>query len=202
MKNQTITIARQYGSGGREVGQKLAQKMDLPFYDKELVAIAAKKSGMSEKLFQTADERHTSSLLYSLSIGNYSYDTPGTSTNLLLNDRLFLLQSQIIEDAAKKGPCVIVGRCGNYILRDKANVFRVFLYADREIRIQHAIETYGLDPKKAGSIVSKMDRQRSAYFNFYTGQKWNDFSNYDLCLNTGRMGIDRVVECISALAAE
>ncbi len=198
MNNNVITISRQYGSGGREIGQRLAKKLGIPFYDKELVALAAQKSGMSEDYFQNADERRTSSLLYSLSVGNYAFDTPGTTQNLMPNDKLFLLQSQIIRKAAAKGPCVIVGRCADYVLQGKPHILRVFLYADRKFRIQHAVEAYGLNAQKADASVNKTDRQRAAYYNFYTSLKWNDFTNYDLCLNTASIGFDRAVEIISA----
>ena len=143
-----ITIARQYGSGGRQIGKGLAEKLEVPYFDKQLVALAAKKSGMSEEFFRTADERHSSSLLYSLVMGNYSFGMPSAGTNLPLNDQLFLLQTQIIREAAEKGPCVVVGRCADYILRDRKDLFRVFLYADKDFRIQHAIAAYGVDPKK------------------------------------------------------
>lgn len=191
-----ITIARQYGSGGRRIGRALAEKLELPYYDKELVALAAKKSGMSEEVFQKADERHTSSLLYSLVMGNYSYAMPGTAANLPLNDQLFLLQTQIIQEAARKGPCIIVSRCADYILRDFPHVFKVYLYADRKLRVQRTIEEYGVDTQKAGDIVAKVDKRRAAYCNFYTGAKWGSPENYDLCLNTGSIGLDNAAQLI------
>lgn len=191
-----ITIARQYGSGGRQIGQDLAQKLNVPFYDKQLVTIAAKKSGMSEELFQKADERHTSSLLYSLVMGNYTFGVPGTAANLPLNDQLFLLQTQIIREAAKKGACVVVGRCADYILREFPHIFRVYLYADKDCRTRHAIDEYGINEKKAADIVAKIDKQRAAYCNFYTSTKWGDPVNYDLCLNTGSISAESAVQLI------
>ncbi|MCH3971460.1 MAG: cytidylate kinase-like family protein [Oscillospiraceae bacterium] len=191
-----ITIARQYGSGGRQIGQLLAEKLQVPFYDKQLVAMAAKKSGVSEAFFQSADEKHASSILYSLVMGNYCFGMPRTATNLPLNDQLFLLQEQIIKEAAEKGPCVIVGRCANYILRDRPHIFRVFLYADRKFRVQHAVSDYGIDPKKAEEIVTKTDKQRASYCSFYTSQHWNDPECYDLCLNTGNISFEGAVQLI------
>ncbi|ARP49821.1 MULTISPECIES: AAA family ATPase [Caproicibacterium] len=191
-----ITISRQYGSGGRQIGQELAKRLQVPYYDKQLVALAAKRSGISETFFHSADERHASSLLYSLVMGNYCFGMPSVTTNLPLNDQLFLLQEQIIKEAAQKGPCVIVGRCADYILRSHPHVFRVFLHADRDFRIQHAINDYGISPQKAPETIDKIDKERAAYCNFYTSQRWGNAANYDLCLNTTHIGLEGAVQLI------
>ena len=126
-----ITIARQYGSGGREIGEKVAKRLGIPFYNKDLITLAAKQSGMSPEIFEKADEKATNSLLYSLMMGNYTFGSQITPMdNLPINDKLFLAQSQIIREAAEKGPCVIVGRCADYVLRENKNCLHVFIYAD------------------------------------------------------------------------
>ena len=131
-----ITISRQYGSGGHEVGERLAEKLNIPLLDKELIALAAKKSGLSEEVFEKADEKAGSSLLYSMVMGNYTFGSRITGINdMPINDKLFILQSDIIKKAADNGPCVIIGRCGDYILRDYKNVFHVFVHANKEARI-------------------------------------------------------------------
>ena len=189
MSGSIITIARQYGSGGHEIGEKLAKKLGIPFYDKELIAMAAKKSGYSEEVFEKVDERATNSLLYSLIMGNYTLgghmavpnDTP-------INDKLFLIQADIIKQAALEGPCVIVGRCGDYILRDFTNVFHVFIYADKLSRMDRAVKQYGIDPNKAADILAKKDKQRANYYNFYANRKWGAPENYDLIINSSTYG--------------
>lgn len=198
----TITIAREYGSGGRLVGQKLAETLQIPFYDRSLIAIAAKKSGMSEEVFREADEHNASSLLYSLFMGSYGYGAPGMtgSGELPINDKLFLLQSEIIRNAAGQGPIVVVGRCGNYVLRSFPHVFRVFLYADKAFRVERAVHEYGVPEADAASFVAKKDKQRANYHNFYANEKWRDPGNYDLCLNTAAVGIDGAVRLIQDAA--
>lgn len=193
----SITIARQYGSGGREIGLAISKQLNIPYYDKQLIALAAKKSGMSEEIFQKADERHASSLLYSLVMGNYSFGVAGGGPgDLPINDQLFLLQMEIIKEAAKKGPCVFVGRCADYVLREYPHIFRVFLYADKDFRRTRAIQEYGQSPDKVDAFMAKKDKQRAGYYNFYTSAKWGDPANYDLCLNTSSMGIQGAVEVL------
>lgn len=198
MGNTTIiTISRQYGSGGREIGKKLAEKRNIPFYDKELIAMAAKQSGFSEEAFEKADERATNSLLYSLMMGSYSFGGRVTTFNEMpINDKLYLIQSDIITKAAQEGPCVIVGRCANYILRDFKNTFNVFIYADKLSRMDRAVKCYGIQADKAADFLTKKDKQRANYYNFYTNRRWNDPENYHLMLNSSHFGIEESVELI------
>ena len=198
MGNTTIiTISRQYGSGGREIGKKLAEKRNIPFYDKELIAMAAKQSGFSEEAFEKADERATNSLLYSLMMGSYSFGGRVTTFNEMpINDKLYLIQSDIITKAAQAGPCVIVGRCANYILRDFKNTFNVFIYADKLSRMDRAVKCYGIQADKAADFLTKKDKQRANYYNFYTNRRWNDPENYHLMLNSSHFGIEESVELI------
>lgn len=192
MTKTIITIARQYGSGGRLIGKKLSEILEVPFYDKELIALAAKQSGMSEEVFAKADERASSSLLYSLVMGSYT----SVASNMPINDKLFLLQTDIIKKAAKEGPFVIVGRCADCILRDEPNCLNLFLQAPKDVRIRRAIEEYGEDASKAADAVSKKDKQRGNYYNFYSNRKWGDMQNYDLILDTHTFGLQGTVDII------
>ena len=192
MKPYVISISREYGSGGRLIGKKLSEILEVPFYDKELIAIAAKQSGMSEEVFAKADERASSSLLYSLVMGSYT----SVANNMPINDKLFLLQADIIKEAAKKGPFVIVGRCADYVLRDEPNCLNLFLQAPKKIRMRRAVEEYGVEADKAADAVAKKDKQRGNYYNFYSNRKWGDMQNYDLILDTHTFGLQGSVDII------
>ena len=190
MTKSIITIGRQYGSGGREIGKKLADQLGIPFYDNELLDIAAKKSGICEELFQTNDEKPTSSLLYSLVMGNYGGDS------LPFNHKIFLAQFDAIRSIADEGPCVIIGRCGDYALEDYPNLINIFIHADLKLRIKRAIENYGIESGKAEDFVLKTDKKRASYYNFYSSKKWGNLDNYDLTVDSGFLGIDNTVELI------
>ena len=192
-----ITIARQYGSGGREIGEMLAQKLGVPYYDKELIALAAKKSGLSEEVFRQADERATSSLLYSLVMGTYGFGGGVAGMNdMPINDKLFLIQADIIRKAAEKGACVIVGRCADYVLRERKDCLKVFIHADRDSRLRRAVEKYGIDPAKVSDFLTKKDKQRANYYNFYTNKKWDSMQNYDLTIDSSVFTSEQAVELI------
>ena len=202
MSRVIITIARQYGSGGREIGQKLAKTFNIPFYDKELIALAAKESGMNEEMFEKADERASSSLLYSLIIGNYTFGRHISPINdMPVNDMLFLIQTDIIKKLAKTGPCVIVGRCADYVLRDEKNIFNVFIHMDKLNRMDRVVQEYNVEPEKAADYLVKKDKQRANYYNFYTNKKWDDFENYHLTLDSAATRIDGAVEVIKTAVA-
>lgn len=198
-----ITIARQYGSGGREIGKKLAGRFGIPFYDRELIAEAAKRSGWSREILEQADEKAGSSLLYAMIMNYYPFSdgVPPAST-LPVNDKLFLLQADLIREAAQSGPCVIVGRCADDILRGEKNVFSVFVHADLEFRRQRAVSDYGIGPGDAAAQVARMDKQRAGYYNFYTDKKWEQAENYHLAVSTSCFGVDGAVELIAAAVAE
>ena len=192
-----ITIARQYGSGGREIGEMLAKKLDVPYYDKELIALAAKESGFSEEMFRRADERAASSLLYSLVMGNYGFGSGFSTMNEMpINDKLFLIQADIIRKAAERGSCVIVGRCADYVLRERKDCLHVFIHANRESRLRRAVEKYGVEPDKVSDFLTKKDKQRANYYNFYTNKKWDALQNYDLSLDSSRFTPEQAVEII------
>lgn len=198
MSAQTIiTISRQYASGGKEIGKKVAEKLSIPFYDKELITLAAEKSGFSQELFENADEKASSSLLYSLLMGSYAFGNGVSAANVLpINDQLFLIQSELIKKAAEEGPCVIVGRCADYVLREHKNCLNVFIHADKAARLQRAIQEYHVPENKAAETLIKKDKQRANYYNFYANQKWDSLDNYDLVLNSSALGIDNTAELI------
>lgn len=197
MKNcPIITISRQYGSGGSEIGESLAKRLQISYYDKKLISLAAQKSGISEKAFLNADEQASNSFLYSLMMGTYAVGNQPSSLDMPINDRLFLLQSNLIKKAADDGPCVIVGRCADYILHERKNCFHVFIHANKEYRIKRAIEKYGIDSHKASDYVRKKDKQRANYYDFYTNQKWDSLENYHLVLDSSVFSTDAAVDLI------
>ena len=194
---KVITISRQYGSGGREIGAKLAEKFGIPFYDNELIARAAKESGYAEAAFHNAETKATNSLLYSIAMGMSAYGNQEIGfTQLSLDDRIYLAQSDVIRKVAEEGPCVIVGRCADYILKDYDNVINIFVYADMEFRKERAIRIDGLDPKRAEEEIVKMDKRRGNYYNYHSGEKWGIASNYHLSVDSSLAGIDHAVETI------
>ena len=195
--NVVFTIGRQFGSGGRQVGKTLAQKLGIPFYDKELIAISARDSGLSEALFSNADEKATSSIFYSLVMGNYPMASGALGvTEMPLNDQLFLIQSKTIKRLASEGSCVIVGRCADYILRDMDNVVNVFIHADLKNRVERAIRVYEVPENKAEDVCLKTDKQRANFYNYYSDRKWGMCRTYDLSLDSGMLGIESCAEQI------
>ena len=165
MSKTIITISRQYASGGRLVGEKLAKSLNIPFYDRELITLAAKESGFSEKFFENADKQSVNSLLYSLSTGMYNavgqFDG---ANNLPLNDKVFLVQYNVIRSLAEKGSCVIVGRCADYVLREDPEVIHVFIHSDIQSRVRRAVEEYGMPAERAEAMILKGDKRRAAYY--------------------------------------
>ena len=191
-----ITISRQFGSGGREIGKKLADKLGIKFYDKELISLAAKESGMSPEIFEKVDEKATNSLLYALSMGAVTIGNNFSIVpNVPMNDRLFLLQHDIIKKISAD-PCVIVGRCADYVLKDRTDCVKVFIYADLQNRIEYAVKVHDVPREKAASVIQKTDKSRANYYNYYSTGKWGDTKNYDLCINSGSLGSDKCVELI------
>lgn len=197
--DRIVTISRQYGSGGREIGRKLAEVWSIPFYDNELITRAAKDSGFAETAFETAESRANNSLLYSIARGTASFngqDVGFSVDNLSLDDKLYLAQAKVIRNCAAEGPCVIVGRCADYILRKLDNLVNIFVYADMDFRIERAMRIDGMAPEKIENAILKIDKRRSNYHNFHTGEKWGKVENYSLCINSARVGIDNAVQVI------
>lgn len=201
MENKTIiTISRQFGSGGREIGKKIAEQLNIPFYDKELIEIAAKESGMDEELFVEDDER-TSRGFHLLGAIGYSLGGPlSAMTELTLNDRLFIIQSEVIKNLAEEGSCVIVGRCADYILQDRKDVLNVYIHANMKDRMERAVHSYEVDERDIERSVKKIDKRRANYYEYYTDCKWGRAENYDISINSSTFGIDGSVEIIKTLA--
>lgn len=192
-----ITITRQYGSGGHDIGKALAEKLGISFYDKELISIAAKESGISPEVFKDVDGKAANSLLYSLSTGLYSYGNSFSSMgDLPVNDRLYILQHKIIKELSEKETFVVIGRCADYVLRDNPNVIKVFIYANIDSRVKRAIDRNDIDPARAKQAVLKADKRRANYYSFYSGKKWGMVDNYDLCINTTNISIEQSVDII------
>lgn len=193
-----LTFARQFGSGGHEVAKTTAEILGIPFYDKELIAIAAKESGLSEHLFDGFDEKPTNSFLYSLVMGVQS----GASTycrygDVTGSDNIFRIQAQVIRQIADKGPCVIVGRCADYILREYENLVSVFVHADMEQRTARIMKRYNLKEKNAEDYINKTDKRRNSFYNFYTNRIWGSVENYNLAIDTAQVGIKNAAEIIA-----
>jgi cytidylate kinase len=198
MKKCIITLGREYCTGGRFMAEKAAEKLGLKCYDRELITMAAKNSGLSEEAIAASEKQHTHSLLYNLyTMGN----------DLPLSDQVFILQSRIVKELAEQGPCVILGRCADYVLRERPDVLRVFVTASPEFRLKYAKSSPNFDfggkpDKEVREAIAHTDKKRSAYYNYYTQNRWGDVHNYDLTLNA-ELGEDACVEIIlKALAAK
>lgn len=195
--NKIITISRQYGSGGREIGEKLAKILGIPFYDNELITRAAKESGFAESVFERAEEKATNSLLYSIAMGMGAYGSQDMGfSNLSLDDRIYLAQSDVIRKIAAEGPCVIVGRCADYILKDNPRVVNVFICADIKSRVERATTKYNMPVAKAQENILKIDKRRANYYNYHANEKWGKAENYHLSIKSDFVGIDNAVEVI------
>ena len=200
MKN-VITIGRQFGSGGHDIGKLLAEKLGYTFYDKKLVEMAAKKINLSDETVKHIDEKATSSLLYSLVSGSYSVRSMNGPLyyEMPLNDKLFIAQSDVIKDIARNEDCVIVGRCADYVLdeTEDINLINVFIYAPLEERINRISRIYELNEKQAKDNILKSDKQRKIYYSYYSNRDWGRMSNYDICVNSGKIGIEKTADMIA-----
>ncbi len=197
MKNYIVTIAREYGSGGREVGHRLAEATGYKFYDKDLITLAAQKSGLSTETLHSVDEKAANSLLYTLALGSSMYNHGIESINLPINDKLFVVQSEIIKELAASGEgAIIVGRCADYVLEGRKNLVRVFITSDFDTRIKTVMERHSLTEAKAKDLIIKTDKRRSNYYSYYTGNKWGKADRYDLVISTSKVGVDGAAETI------
>lgn len=195
--NKIITISRQYGSAGREIGKKLAEELDVPFYDNEIITRAAKESGFAEAAFHRAEQKASNSLLYSIAMGLNSYGSQEFGySSLSLDDRIYLAQSEVIHNLADEGPCVIVGRCADYVLRNHKNVVNIFIWASIESRVKRATTCYDLPENKAAEQILKIDKRRANYYNYHANEKWGRADNYDLSIRSDFLGIDGTVKTI------
>lgn len=195
--NTIITIGREFGSAGREIGYKVAEALDIKLYDKEMLARAAKESGICEEIFESHDEKPTNSFLYSLVMDTYSMGYSGnTYTDMPINHKVFLAQFDAIKKIADEGPCILVGRCADYALESYKNVVSVFIHADMESRIRRIARIYDLSDAKAKDMIVKTDKKRSSYYNYYTNKKWSNADSYELCLTSSQLGIEGTAKTI------
>lgn len=196
-----ITIGRQYGSGGREIGKALAALLNVPFYDKELITLACEQSGISRELLESYDEQPTNSLLYSLSMGNFALANPGAaSLDLPLNHKVFLAQFDAIRKIADQGSCVIVGRCADYVLAEYPHVLNVYIYAPLEKRVERIMQRSDMTQKAAQTAVEKTDKKRANYYSFYTNKRWGAAESYHLCLDSSAVGEENAAQIIREFA--
>lgn len=202
MGHKIITISRQYGSGGRNVGLKIAQRYNMEYFDKELLEEAAKKSGISKELFEMHDEKPTSSFLFSLVSDGYFFGYPSINSygDMPISQKVFLVQFDTIKEIAKEKSCVIVGRCADYALQGFDDVINVFVSANMETRLKNVMLETGATEEKARDLIIKTDKRRSGYYNYYTNKKWGAAESYDLCINSSIIGVDGCVETIVKFA--
>lgn len=198
--NTIITIGRQFGSGGHEIGEKLSKELNIPFYDKELLERAAKDSGLAKSIFENQDEKPTSSFLYSLVMDTYSFGYSSSVMNdMPLNQKVFLAQFNSIRKLAEEGPCIIIGRCGDYALENDPRLLSVFIHADVDLRTRRICTMFDLSDSKARDRIRKNDKSRSSYYNYYTSKDWGAAESYHVCLDSGLFGIDGCVDLIKEM---
>lgn len=196
-----ITIGRECGSGGRQIGKKLAEELGIKCYDKELLDQAAKQSGLCRELFETHDEKPTSSFLYSLVMDTYSVGYANSSyLDMPLNHKIFLAQFDTIKSIAEQESCVIIGRCADYALADLPNLVTVFITADDNVKIKTLMERHQISESKAKDIMIKTDKKRASYYNYYSSKRWGDSKSYDLCINSSKVGMDGAIKIIKEFA--
>ena len=199
MKKQIITISREYGSGGRQIGLLTAERLGMKFYDKALIEAASREIGFPEDMIADHDQKLTNSLLYNFAMGTLygiAYPREPKVSELPLTEQIYQAQKKAIEEAAKRGSCIFVGRCADYILKSRPDVLRVFIYADRDIRKRRAIEEYGDIEEYIDEFMYQTDKRRRIHYENYTNQKWGSRENYDLMLNSGDLGLDKCVELL------
>ena len=195
--NTIITIGRQFGSAGREIGEKVAEYFGIPCYDKELLSRAAKESGYCEEMIESHDERPTNSFLYNLVMDTYSFGYNASSfVDMPISHKIFLAQFDTIKKMASENPCVIVGRCADYALSDVDNCINLFIYGNENMKVRRIMEKYDLTEGKAKDMINKKDKQRQSYYNYYSSKKWGRADSYDLCINSSLLGIDGTVKLI------
>ena len=197
MKKKIVTSSRQYGSGGRYIGENLAKAMGVPCYDEKLIDMVAKESGFAQSFVAEKGERMTGSLLFNIASSlSFANNVFSTNNGVTLQDEIYFTQNRIIKELADKGPCVIVGRCADYILREREDCLNVFIFADNESKIERAEKYFNITREEAPAVLKKKDKARANHYKYYTDQEWGMASNYDLCLNSGLIGIEGCVKAI------
>ena len=198
--NTIVTIDRQFGSGGKEVGIRVAKELGIPFYDEELIQEAAKKSGISEKLFESFDER-PKSLLYSIAMDSYMFNLPGSISSDSLEQQVYLATFDTIRQLAAEGPCVIIGRCADYALAGNPDLLSLFISAPMDVRIERVAKRQNISPEKARQLIIKTDKRRASYYEYYSSRKWGSVESYHYCLDSSYLGLGRTVELIQTMIA-
>ena len=201
-KKLIITVARQYGSGGREIGERVAEILGIPLFDKQLIADAASKGNLNVDVLKKTDETAANSLLYTLAMGsNVVGTTMHFGYKMPINDKLLILQSEVIKGYAKGGSCVIIGRCADYVLREEKDIFRLFIYGDIEHRKARVAARHPeIKTSQIVDVINKTDRRRASSYNFYTGNKWGKYDNYDMAVNSSTLGIEGTAQLIASCA--
>lgn len=198
-----ITIGRQFGSGGKEIGEILAKELGIPFYDRELLTRAAKESGFCEEMIQNHDERPTNSFLYNLVMDTYSFGyNSAAMVDMPISQKVFLAQFDAIRKIADEGPCVIVGRCADYALSEYDNCLNIFIHGNQKCKIERIMCKYELNDQKAKEMMIKKDKQRQSYYNYYSSKKWGRADSYDLTVNSSVLGIEGSVKLIKQFIAD
>lgn len=198
-----ITIGRQFGSGGHEIGERVAEYFGIKCYDKELLSRVAKDSGFCEEMIKSHDERPTNSFLYNLVMDTYSFGYNASSfVDMPISHKVFLAQFDTIKQIASEGPCVIVGRCADYALSEFDNCINFFIYADEEAKVKRLVDKYEISEEKALDLMQKKDKQRQSYYNYYSDKKWGRADTYDFCLNSAKLGIEGTVKLITQIVED
>lgn len=199
MDKVIVTIARQYGSGGKTIGQMLAKDLEIPCYGREILRMASDDSGIREELFNKADEKLRNNPLFGSSKNVYKGGLiPPQKGDFVSDENLFNYQAKVIKELAEKGSCVFVGRCADFVLKERDDVVSVFVHAPMDYCVARAMERNSMDEREMEKYILKEDKYRRNFYHYYTGNVWNDARNYDLCLNSGKLGFDKCVEAIKA----
>ncbi len=197
-ENLVISINRQYGSGGREIGEKLAQRLGIKYYDKDIVTLAAKKSGIKKDYFERVDEQPTDSFLYALAMNTFSVNSGiNPFDNALSSDKLFNMQAEVIKELADEESFVLIGRCGGYILREKPRCVSIYICSSLEKRVERLCKRHNITEKEAKKRIASTDKKRESYYGYYAGENWSQCSSYDLAVNTSEIDIDKAVDVIA-----
>lgn len=191
MNDMFITISREFGSGGREIGKKLAEKLGINYFDKEIIDHAAENSGLSPEFIEKEEQTFSNSLLFNLATSGGQFGVGGTS----LVDKIYVFESQAVKDFSNEGSCVIVGRCADYVLKDK-KCFNVFIYADDDFKVDRIVNDYGYEQNRAHKLIKTRDKTRARHYNYYCDRLWGDRKNYHLLVNSSAYGIDKAVDLI------
>lgn len=199
-----INIGRQLGSGGREIGEKLATELNISYYDKELIELASQESGLCKEFFEKADEKASQGLIGGLFGMRFPFVTEGAMpySNCLSNDALFKIQSDVIRKLAEEKSCLFVGRCADYILRDNPRCVNVFISASLEDRIERVMSRRYITREDAEALIEKVDKKRASYYNYYSYNTWGAAATYHLCIDSSVLGVEGTVEFIKSFAIQ